>query len=1101
MRKFTLFLAFLFLVGVNFAFAQTRTISGTVTSSEDGSALPGVSVVVVGTTTGTVTDFNGKYSLPIGPNAKTLRFSFVGMTTQEVAIGASNTMNVVLKPSALAINEVVVTALGVTREKKSLGYSVSDVSGAQINSVPHDNILNALSGRAAGVQVTATSGAVGATARILIRGVSSLRSNNQPLFVVDGVPVSNATVGRLDHGSDQYGGVDFGNAISDLDPNDIASMTVLKGASAAALYGSRALNGVVLITTKKGTAKTKGIGVTYSYDVGFSNIYILPDYQNKYGQGYMGSEYYYNLYNQEYGTNLTYQQFAQGDNDWGAGFSYYNGNWGGVMDGMDESWGPRLDIGLNLTQFDSPYTLDASGHPVYTPTPWVSHPNNVRDFFITGINQTHHVSLDAGSQKAYGRISYTYNRNTGVIPNTDLTKHNMSFSGHLQMTKKLSADINFNYVNNHSNNLPGQGYDVNNVMQSLGSWFGRQINMASLKANWNTFNPWGNPYNWNSAYHNNPYWTVYHNTTSRVRNRMFGNVDLKYVLASWVNLNFRIGTDFYQERRKHVEFNQSQDYPNGYFYQTKAFRQETNADLFANFDKNITKDIRLTGLLGGNFRQNLYNYTNMQANELTVPNFFNISNAAGSPVVNMETRDREANSLYGEVNLSYKDYLFLGATGRNDWSSTLPSNNWSYFYPSVNLGFIFSDALNLKSSVFTFGKIRASYAIVGGDADPYALSNVYLASTTAFKGISQYYYTRTLANPELQPERKYSWEVGANLKFFSNRLGIDATYYDSKTKNQIMSIQVPSSSGFEYKWINAGQLSNNGIELTVYGDVFRNENGFSWRITANWAKDNNKVDKLYGDLQSFQIGSSWSGLSVQARPGETYGVIRGLGYVKDDKGRYVVDASGMPEVTQGSINLGTVSPDWTGGVANDFSYKGLTLHVMIDGRKGGDFFSVTKMFGLYSGLLKQTAQGNIRETGVVAGYNVMQQYTFVHEDGTALNTNLKDPNNKDLIDAESFYENYYGLKQESIIDGSFIKLREITLSYEFPKSLLSKQSIVKNLTVAAYVHNVALLYVDKSNDVRLDPETGYGNGNDQVGFEQYQLPPSRTFGFKLTAKF
>ncbi len=1096
MRKITMMLAFLLFAGLNFAWAQTRTISGTVTSADDGSALPGVTVLVKGTTNGTVTDANGKYSLQVDKNATTLVFSFVGMKTQEIPIAGKSVINVAMSSTAISMNEVVVTALGISREKKSLGYAVQDVKGSDLAAVPKQNVLNALAGRVSGVQVTSTSGAVGASTRITIRGNSSFRSNNQPLFVVDGVPVSNATSGAT-----QWGGQDFGNAIADIDPENIKSMTILKGASAAALYGSRALNGVILITTKQGSAKKKGLGITYDFSIGFSNIYILPDYQNKYGQGYYGSEYWYNYLNNKYGTGLTYQEYATGK-VFGVGFSYYDGNWGGVMDGMDESWGPRLDIGLKIPQFDSPYTLDADGKPVYEATPWVSQPNNVRDFFVTGVHQTHHVALTGGNEKAFGRIAYTYDDVTGTVPNTGEIKHNFNVSGHIQLAKKLSANANITYVNNHSDNLPGQGYDVNNVMQSLGSWFGRQVNINHLKEHWNEMNPWGNPYNWNSSYHNNPYWTVYNNTTSRVRNRMFGNVSVKWNILEWMNLNFRAGTDFYQERRKHVDYNQSQDYPHGHFWQSKQFNQENNIDLFLNIDKNLSKDIRLTAMVGANYRQDLYNYTSMTANELTVPNFFDISNAKGSPVPDMFTSKRETNSIYAQADISYKDYLFIGATARNDWSSTLPSGAWSYFYPSVNVGWIFTNNFNIKGKAFTFGKIRASYAIVGGDASPYSLSNVYYASSSAFKGITQYYYTRTLANADLKPERKYSWELGTNLKFLSNRIGLDFTYYNSHTKDQIMAIQIPTSSGFGHRWINAGQISNKGVEITLYADIFKKANGFNWRVTLNWAKNNNTVDELYGDLQSLQIGRSWSGLSVQARPGEEYGIIRGIGYRVDSAtGAYVVGSNGMPLRTQNNVTLGSVTPDWTGGIANDFSYKGITLHVLIDGRKGGDLFSVTKMFGLYSGILKQTAQGNIRETGVVAGYNAMQQYHFVHEDGTPLNTNLKDPNNTDIVSAQSFYENYYGVKQESIIDGSFIKLREISLGYTFPKSLLDKQKVLQSLTLSFFVHNAALLYVDKSNDVKIDPETGYGNGNSGVGFEQYQLPPSRTMGFKLSVKF
>jgi len=1096
MRRLTLILFLAVFVGMGSLWAQTKTITGTVTGSDDGQPIPGVSIIVKGTTIGTITDTNGKYSLAVPQDATDLIFSFVGMETEDVSIQGRSVIDITLKSEALDIDEVVVTAMGISRQKKALGYAVQDVKGDDLAKVPNDNVLNTLNGRVSGVQVTSTSGAVGASSRITIRGNSSLRSNNQPLFVVDGVPISNAT-----SGAGQWGGQDFGNAVADIDPENIESMTVLKGASAAALYGSRALNGVILITTKKGSAQKKGIGVSYNFNIGFSNIYILPDYQNKYGQGYYGSEYWYKHLGAE-DKGLTYQEFAQGDYKWYAGFSYYDGNWGGTMDGMDESWGPRLDIGLKLPQFDSPYTLDADGRPVYEATPWVSQPDNVRDFFTTGINQTHNIALTGGNDKVFGRVAYTYDNTKGVIPNTDLVKHTVNVSTHIQLSKKFSVDANVNYVNNSSDNLPGQGYAVNNVMQSLGSWFGRQVNINNLKDHWQELNPWGNPYNWNSSYHNNPYWTVNNNTTSRVRNRLFGNVLAKWNINDWMNLNFRAGTDFFQERRKHVEHNQSLDYPNGYFWQNKRFNQETNLDLFLNVDKQLGDNWRVSGMLGGNFRQNIYNYTGMTANELTVPNFFDISNVNGNPIADMYTSNRETNSVYAQANISFKDYLFVGATARNDWSSTLPEGEWSYFYPSVNVGLDFTRALGIQSKWFSFGKIRGSYAIVGGDANPYSLNNVYYANTSAFKGITQYYYTRTLANANLKPEKKKSWEVGADLRFINNRIGLDITYYNSKTTDQIMAIQIPTSSGFGNKWINAGELSNKGIETTLYGDIFKNPNGFSWRMTVNWAKNDNQVVSLYGDLESLQIGSSWSGLSVQARPGEEYGVIRGLGYVVDEKtGSYVVGDDGMPLVSQDNKTLGCVTPDWTGGIANDFSWKGLNLHVLIDGRHGGDFFSVTKMFGLYSGILEQTAQDDIRETGVVAGYNALQQYSFVHEDGTPLNNNLEDPNNTDVVSAQSFYENFYGLKEESIIDGSFIKLREISLGYSLPKSMLGNQNVFQSMSLSFYIHNVALLYVDDSNDVKLDPETGYGNGNDGVGFEQYQLPPSRTMGLKLSVSF
>jgi len=1106
MRKITFLLTFLLFVGINWANAQTRTIHGTVTDSEDGQGIPGVTITVKGTTVGTITDLDGNYSLEVKPEYETLQFSYVGMKTVDIPLSGQNEINVTLEPDVMQMDEVVVTALGVSREKKTLGYAVQDVSGKDLNQAKTDNVLNALSGRVAGVQVTNASGAVGASTRITIRGNSSLRSDNQPLFVVDGVPISNYSNGG---GDMQWGGADYGSAIMDINPEDIESMTVLKGASAAALYGSRALNGVILITTKKGKANNNGLGVTYSYNVGFDKVYILPDYQNKYGQAGYGSEYAYNQYlknntNGHTADNYSYQQYTEENV-----YSYYDGNWGGVNDGWDESWGSRLDVGLKLAQFDSPYTLDADGLPVYTPTPWVSHPDNVKDFFTTGVNQTHNVAISGGNDKATGRISYIYNDVQGVIPNTDMYKNSVNFTGNYKMTDRFQASANVTYTNNHSSNLPGNGYDPNNVMQSMGSWFGRQVNMQSLKDHWMELDAFGKPYTWSYYYHNNPYWTVYKNTSSRTRNRVMGNVNLKYDLNNWLNLNFRAGTDFWAEGRKHVIYNMSNEskHQGGNFSESKRTFQETNIDLYLNFDKSFGTDgiHRISGLAGLNYRNNSYHMNSMSAKELTVPNFFDIGNANGSPGVNMYKSLRTSNSIYGQVDYSFREFLFFGATARNDWSSTLPSDDWSYFYPSVNAAFILTNLIELDPKVVTFAKLRASYAIVGGDADPYSLYNVY-QSADPFNGISLYHYTRQNNNPFLKPERQKSWEIGLDLKFWNGRVGVDFTYYDQKTSDQIMAIDVATSTGFDSRWINAGEIGNSGVELGAYVDIFKSKN-FSWGVDLNWAKNKNIVNELYGDLESYQIGRSWGGLSIQARPGETFGIIKGYAFLRDDNGNIIVDGGGLPERTADLQELGSIVPDWTGGINNRFTFGNLSdwgqinFNFLIDGRKGGDIFSVTKMFGLYAGILKETAEGTKRETGVIAGVNGLTNESFVHEDGSALNTDLNDPNNTDIVAPSDFYYNAYKLHEWSIIDGSFIKLREISIGYALPSKFFENNKVIKGFDVSLYAHNVALLWVDKSNDVKIDPETGYGTANSGMGIEQYQLPASRTIGFKFSVRF
>ncbi|MBI9035927.1 MAG: SusC/RagA family TonB-linked outer membrane protein, partial [Bacteroidales bacterium] len=1037
------------------------------------------------TTQGVTTNIDGKYTLVVKEDAQALIFRFVGMATQEVTIGASNVIDVVMKSEMLDIEGVVITALGISREKKSLGYAVEDVKGDDLMNTRPTNVIDALSGKISGVQVVSASGAVGASSRINIRGNSSLRGDNQPLFVIDGVPMSNysSEVG-------QYGDVDYGNAAMDIDPENIESMSVLKGAGAAALYGSRALNGVIIITTKKGKGVKKGLGIQYTYNIGMDNAYILPTYQNKYGQGTAGDEYTFNQYqndpdNTPYGS---YQEYAQNES-----FNYYDGNWGGVNDGWDESWGPRLDAGLKLNQFNSPYTLDANGNPVYEATPWISQPDNVKNFFETGINQTHNIAITSNGEKASGRFSYTNNTVKGVVPNTDLKKNSFNFNGGYKLSKRINVNASATYVKNQSDNLPGGGYGAENVMQSLGSWFGRQVNMDALRDNYDELDAFGKPYTWSYYYHNNPYWTLYKNTSSRDRDRLIGSADVMYKVNDWMNVNFRAGTDFWSEGRKSVVYDKSNQSKvgGGQFTQNERTSQENNVDFFINMDKPINDDLRISGLVGANYRENKYRFQEVSATELTVPNFFDIGNAKGSPGTDMFLRNRETNSIYSQVNLSYKEYLFVGGTFRNDWSSTLPTDENSYPYYSGDVGFIFSELLDINPNILSHGKLRASYATVGGDADPYVLANYFEAASNAFNGVSQYAYLRDLNNGVLKPEQKYATEFGLDLKFAQNRIGLDVTYYTEDTENQIMAVDISTATGFDSKWINAGILRNQGVEISGMGEILKSKDGLNWNINVKFAKNSNKMIELYKDLEKYQLGSAWS-ITTEARPNAEYGVMMGKAFERDANGAIIVDADGLPMRTADNVEVGNITPDFNWGVINTFSYKGVNLNVAIDGRQGGDIFSVTKMFGLYSGVLEQTAQGDIREVGVIAGQNVMTNENFVTEDGKV---------NDIRVSANDFYSNFYKLHEMSIIDGSFIKLREISLDYSLPRSIMKKISFVDGLNVSAYARNVALLWVHESNDVRIDPETGFGVSTGGIGFEQYQLPPTRTIGFKLTANF
>lgn len=1085
MRKFLLLIA-IYAIGLNLVFAQTREITGKVISVDDGGSVPGSSVSLKGTTLGTITDMDGVYRLKVPQDAKTLVFSFVGMKTQEIAINNQSVINVKLGSDNISVDEVVVTALGITREKKALGYASQEVSGESLTRAKDQNIVNSLSGKIAGVQITSATGAVGGSSRISIRGNSSF-GNNEPLFVVDGVPVSN-------YSSDvsQWGGVDYGNGASDMDPTNIESVTVLKGANAAALYGMLAANGVILITTKKGS-KSKGFGISVNSSVTFDNAYIIPNYQNKYGQGYNGEEYRFNMYQTDNpGTYANYQDYATNES-----FFYKNGGMGGgVYDGMDESFGPRLDIGLKLPQFDSPIV-----NGVRQATDWISQPNNVRDFFETGITLDNSVSIDGTSDKGSNRLFLSRQDITGAVPNTDLTKNTISLSNTINISKKLHANGMVTYTQSKSDNLPGQGYTSNNVMQSIGGWFGRQVNMTSLKNNWNTDNADGNPYNWNSNYHNNPYWTLYKNTNSQQKDHVYGNISADYKIADWISLNGRVGTDWYHIFKKAVTADRSNGVrPGGSFNQSQSYKQETNADLYFIVNKKINDNFSGNGTFGANYRDYNYHNTYTQALSLTVPDLFTIGNVSGNPVAQQTDTKFRSNSVYASASFDYKKWFYLDLTARNDWSSTLPSNNWSFFYPSATMSWIASDLFKFDPKIVSFAKLRASWAQVGNATDAYQLAMTY-TSSDPYDGTTPFRLPTTMPALNLKPESITSTEVGAELKFFQNRFGLNVTYYDKVAKDQIMDIDISDASGYDKMKINAGEIENKGVELELQGQILKSDRGLNWNVAVNWAKNKNQVNKLYSDLKKYQIASSWGSVTIEAIPGEAFGVIKSVGFKTDDKGNVIVGSNGIPLSTATPVEVGNVMPKWTGGINNSFEYRNFNASFLIDMRWGGSVFSVTDWFGGMSGVSEETAQTasragtngkNIREVGLVVGQDVLKDRTVVKADGTT---------NDIVVSVQDYYESYWGIPQQGIIDASYIKFRELTFGYSIPRSILSKIGAIQSANISFVGRNLALLWTHKSNDIGIDPETAFGTTNAGMGIEQYQLPATRSLGFKVSLTF
>ena len=1063
--------------------AQTRRVTGKVISAEDSSPVPGAGVIVNGTTMGTVTGADGTFSLNVPTTAQTLIVSCLGMKTQEV--DAKDGITVVLENDFNALNEVVVTAMGITREKKALGYAIQEVKSEELMAAGAPSVTSALTGKVAGVQINTFGGSVGASSRISVRGNSSLSADQQPLIVIDGVPVSNDTKRT---GDNTYRGVDFGSGLNDINPEDIESISVLKGGSAA-LYGMRAGNGVILITTKTGK-KSAGMEISYDGSITFDRVANIPKLQNSYGQGYDGDELHYQWYKDDGGT-LSYQDYCEENS-----FTYVDGNWGGVQDGNDESWGPRLDAGLQFVQFDS------NGQKA----PWVSHPDNVKSFFQTGITQNHMISLQSRGEKSTTRVSLSYRNQTGTIPNTDQTRYGAQFNTQMTLNRFFSFDFAGNYTRTESDNLVNQGYRGNNPLNSLVAWSGRQINMQSMKENWDQKDAAGNytMYNWNASYHINPYFNVYMNTNSYQRDRMFGKTSLYFNPLDWLKIEGRVGFDYYNSRMFEKTYFELDD-PEGAFYSTDIANTELNADLIASANKTIG-DFNITAILGANYRDAQYLYEQMGADALIVPGIYTIGGKKGDAVTSMDHSHIRSNSVYGNVSIGFKNMLYLDASARNDWSSTIRQ---AFFYPSVSLSWIVTESFPaLKANnVLSFWKLRGGIAQVGSATSAYR-NSYYYYSAGAFNGVAQMYKSYTYPNFDLRPEKVTSWEVGTEIGMFDDRLHLDVAYYQKKTEDQILSVTTSNVVGFGSMLVNAGRIDNKGVEIQLSADIFRNNNGFNWTSTLNFSRDRSKVIELYEDLDKYQMGWTW-GYGTFATVGGSWGDIRGTGLERVtqahvDAGKATSDQIGAIIVTgSGTINtlsdqvVGNVVPDFLAGWRNDFSYKNLSFGAMLDLRIGGDIWSQTVSHAVCAGLASITAEGGVRERPIVAGKDVYTDYQFVTlKDGKYVVNDVE-------TCAEDFFEWGGGNAGEfAVFKGSFLKLRELYFTYQLPKRLMDNTKFIKRATVSLIANNVALLWVDKSNHMRIDPETGGVSSDTRgMGFEQASVPGSRSFGVKLNLTF
>lgn len=1028
-------------------FAQGRIITGTIKDSKTSETLPGVTILVVGTTTATTTNEKGVFSINVEGEGKKLAITSVGYITQTVDAN-KDVIDISFVSNTTLLKETVITAVGISREKKSLGYASQEVKGDAVQGAREMNVVNSLEGKVAGLNITSSSGAVGASSNITLRGATSFTGNNSPLFVINGIPVDN------DFRESRTGSPNQGNPISDLNPDDIESVNILKGPVAAALYGSRAMNGAIIVTTKSGKGlKGKNSDFQVSYNVGFSidKTLRLPKFQNSYGQGYTGDD------------PSTSSDFMNADESWGA-----------PLDGRDY---------IN-------YRGKASK--------WDPQPNNIKDFFVTGNQCTNSLAIASGDDKGAIRLSFSSYNQKGTVPNTAYNKYTAGLNIDRQLTKKLSTEIGVNYTLSQGKNRPGVGYDTYNPLQSLFGWFGRQVDMKELKDNYNEIDPTtGLHYNWNPVYHNNPYWTLYNNLNKDRRDRVVSTAKFNYKFTDWLTATVRAGSDFYTESRFQQFKKGTIDYSymqSGGFYDDKTKKNTSNIDALLIASKRIKDKFSLTGTLGYNYFRTTYQSNKTEVRGLLVPDLYSVDFAANTPIVNAYKSEKEIIGIYGLVSLGYKDYLYLDITARNDWSSTLPSKNRSYFYPSFSGSFIFSELMKTQKWL-SFGKLRAGLAFIGNDTDPYNLTS-YKATgeigtdpsiiSTPFNGAVLLTQENTLKNPDLKAETGQSFEVGADLRFFNSRVGLDITYYNTTTKDIIVPVSIPASSGYTSTLINAGKINNQGIEIMLNLNAVTTEKGLKWDIGLNFGKNKGKILEVAEGLDKIFLDRDWADLYLVK--GESYGTLYGNGVLKDANGNNLTDADGYLIKDPKPQVLGNVTPDFRLGLENTLTYKALTFGFLIDWQQGGKVYSQTNMWMDYSGLSARTE--NRPDAGLVNEGMVADNST-----GEWVSTGVA---NTTAIPNEYYWGDHAYLNfSNNVYDATFVKLRQVSLGYTLPESLVKKSPFSK-IEIGLYGRNLWIMY---SKLPYMDPEVNSSNSRNASGFESNAIPSVRSIGANLKIVF
>lgn len=1096
-KKLLLLFSLLFIFHA--VFAQERSVQIQVKDAE-GKPLNGATVKnKTNKQTLGATAANGAIIVKVSIGTQ-LTITAIGFLSKDIDIQAANSYQVILQEEVQMLQTTVVTALGIRRSRNSVPYSTQQVTAEELNRTPGNNFIEGLSGKVAGLQITSNS-TLGGTNNVILRGFKSLTQSNQALFVVDGVPFDNSNNSRS--------GLDNGNAASDINPEDIESVSVLKGAAASALYGSRAVNGVILITTKK---KTSGAGraditLNQSIQLGTIDQSTLPTYQKAYGQG-KGSA----GYNSANPTQSGYFYYLPAIGSGGVAVPI-------VITNQDLAWGPAYNGNLAVYNWDS----FVPGNPNYKKaTPWLAAKNSdAVDYFQSPFASNTSLSINTAQDKSTFKVGYTNSYERGISPNSFLKKNIFNFAGSYHLTSKLTTGASVNYANVSAKNRSTYDYRAANTnVRDLRQWVPSNVNYDALRADYErglnaSWNILAGSYNTETgdvikaAYHNNPYWNDYENYNNDTKERLFGNVYANYDLAKGLKATARIARDGYTqffENRVAVG-----SYQTALYARSNVQFEETNYDFLLNFDRDLATDLNLKALLGVNIRRSAtQSIAASTSGGLLVPRLYAVSNSVATPIAPIEyDGTKQVNGFFGGFTLGYKEILTLDATGRYDQSSALPKANNSYFYPAVSGSFAFSKLLG-DVSWLSFGKLRLNYAEVGSDAPIYSVRNTYVAGTP-FNGQNIYSNPLTNNNPDLKPERNKNYEAGIETSFLRNRINLDVTYYHSRLTNQITPITPSAATGYNNFYVNGGTIQNQGVEV-VLNVVPVQTADFKYDFSVNWAKNENKVISLYGGQSSYTIASYQNSIQLVAEVGQSYGTLRGSDYVYVN-GQRLVDAAGYyVKSSNRNSNIGSIAPDWIGGITNRFRYKNVALIFLVDASHGGDVYSLDLDNGSRSGILAETAGlndlGNPLRNPLSQGGGII--LPGVKADGSP-NTVRVDVSDANTLGSKLPFGSTNALTAKSyVFDASYVKLREVAVSYNLPSRVFEKAKAIKGATFTLSGRN---LWIIHKNLPYADPEQGAPsttlantdpiiyNSNASIGYQNAVFPTVREFAFNIRLNF